>query len=183
MTTQKETKSVRKETVQKALAYFRAVNQHLNENNCRILVSDNKKIAKQHKTAEYLIYHATKCGYFQNLGRALYKRIKDITYADVEAMIISYNQNRKKIRDENKPTAPKSNSKKSYKPRGFTIKSAHEKYFVVNQLGEVVCKPIGIRKAKVIAQKHANENPGKHIYICAIEYCVAMDYVATFKSI
>jgi|LakMenE01Jun11ns_1017448.scaffolds.fasta_scaffold9748999_2 hypothetical protein len=183
MATLKKTSSVREETIQKAVAYFRAVNQHLNENNCRILVSDNKKIAKQHNSSEYLIYYATKCGYFQNLGRALYKRIKDITYADVEAMIVTYNEARKKTRDESKRTALKTNSKKSYKPRGFSLKSAQEKYFVVNHLGEVVCKPIGIRKAKVIAQKHANENPGKHIYICAIEYCVAMDYVATFKSI
>lgn len=176
----KKQNGAKQATIQKAYDYFLAINNHLEINNGQLTTEDNLRIAKKYYTASYLIYHATNKGFYQRTANGVYKLIKVITNDDVKLLINDIN----KTRMTYKPHNGKEITSKKHKPRNFTEGLTKlEKFFVVNQSGEIHCKPTGIRNASAIALKNAKNDPGKRFFICEISKTVEMEYVPTVKEI
>lgn len=179
---------IRPETIEKGFNYFIELNNHLNNNDGSLMTRDNVRIAKKHNTSFYLIGLATRLGFYENYQLGKYRNLKAVEKSDVKTMVETYNTERAKAKAKHKHNdavvTKLSKPTKRYKPSGFKgYITATEKYFVVNQAGEIMCKPMGIRRAKVIAQKNAESNIGKNFYLAEVKQVVGMEYIATTKDI
>ena len=190
MTTLKKQTTVRSETIGKGLNYFNDLSNHLEQNSGKLLTGDNLQIAKRNKVANHLIYYATNLGYIQKIERGVYKKIKNINAEDVQKIIDTYNRKRNHVSDSkpitnkvskaHKTTKVSHVKEKTYKPKSFSsLLNQTEKYFVVDHRGLPLTKPMGIKRAKALAENYAKKNYGGSFYVAEVKFGVSMKYVTS----
>lgn len=194
MTTVKTNSGVRQETIQKSLSYFNDLSKYLQENSGKITVFDNNRMAKKNHVSNYLLYQAVGLGYIQKIERGVYKKIKDIDSQDVKKIVETYNKttnsrlhsksNTSKSTTVKDKKTKKVYNQKVYKPKGFaSLINQTDKYFVVNHRGLPLTRPMGIRRAKALAETYAKKNIENKFYIAEIKIGVSMKYVASTQTI
>ena len=175
-------KGVRPVTIEKAINYFKDVDYHLSVNNNEMSHKDNLKLSHKHNTSFYLLYYAHKKGYYQRVNDGIYIKIKELTFEDVKNLIEYINMNRSKAKATSKTNV--SSNKTTYKPSGFkTGVNNEDKFFIVNQSGQIISRPMSVKRAKIIAQRHSENNLGKNFYVCQVILVTGMKYVSTLKEI